>query len=667
MKVLLVLLAALGAAIPATGQTGAPRAPEAATGPAAQGFDPIGEAYAQFLMAQRYEEDANVAETIAAYKRAMTLDPKSAAIAAALAGFYMRQDRTSDAMTTAEQALKIDADNAEGHRVMGTLYTTLASQAEGDSRQRDALRENVARAIVHLEASIASPTVIADVNTRAMLSRLYVTAEQYDKAIAILVDLVKDEPGWQDGATLLVQAYTAAGRGDEAQAFLESAAPGNPRLYQQLAEFYGRRNQWQEASEAYVQALQASPRNNFDLKVGYASSLMNIGGVRNAMKARDQLREALLTRVTDQRAIYLLAEAERLAGDLDASETTARHLIELNRNSTRGYVALAETLEERQRYQAVVDLLAPVVEGFRSSASSAASLGALLPHLGFALQELGKTGDAVKVFEENVKLSPADAGALRQLGEAQLAAKDYAAAAQTAHAARATRPDDLRLARLEAQALRQAGKVDQGLALLQEIVQRRADDPAAYIILAQGYSDANRGPQAVQLLRDAQARFPGESSIAFELGAEFDRQKKFADAEAAFRQLIAREPENAAALNYLGYLLADRGERLDESVSLVQRALNVEPENGSYLDSLGWAYYKAGQLDLAEAPLRRAANLMATNSVVQDHFGDLLFKLGRYDEAVSAWTRALAGQGNSIDRADIDKKIKAAREKLPKK
>ena len=143
----------------------------------------------------------------------------------------------------------------------------------------------------------------------------------------------------------------------------------------------------------------------------------------------------------------------------------------------------------------------------------------------------------------------------------------------------------------------------------------------------------------------------------------FDKQKKFADAEAAFRQVLARDPDNAPALNYLGYMLADRGERLDESVTLIKKALDVDPDNGSYLDSLGWAYYKGAKLDLAEMNLKRAADQLRTNSVIQDHYGDVLVKLGRYDEAVAAWTRALAGDGDSILRADVDKKIRSAKQK----
>ena len=146
----------------------------------------------------------------------------------------------------------------------------------------------------------------------------------------------------------------------------------------------------------------------------------------------------------------------------------------------------------------------------------------------------------------------------------------------------------------------------------------------------------------------------------------FDKQKKYADAEASFRQVIARDPENATALNYLGYMLAERGERLDESVSYLKKALQIDPDNGSFLDSLGWAYFKSDKLDLAADNLRRAADQLQSNSVIQEHYGQVLFKLGRYDEAIAAWTRALAGDGDSIDRSDIDKKIRSARQKLKK-
>ena len=228
-------------------------------------------------------------------------------------------------------------------------------------------------------------------------------------------------------------------------------------------------------------------------------------------------------------------------------------------------------------------------------------------------------------------------------------------------------PNDLRLTRLQARALRLSGKPDQGIAVLEDAVKNHSGEPLAYISLAQIYADADRGAQAVRVLQDAQAKFPTVDAISFELGAVYDKQKKFAEAESAFKDVLARNPENATALNYLGYMLAERGERLDESVGYLKKALTIEPENGSFLDSLGWAYFKADKLDLAEDNLRRAAAQLKTNSVIQEHYGQVLFKLGRYDEAIAAWNRALTGDGDSIDKADIDKKIRAAKQKLPKK
>ena len=130
------------------------------------------------------------------------------------------------------------------------------------------------------------------------------------------------------------------------------------------------------------------------------------------------------------------------------------------------------------------------------------------------------------------------------------------------------------------------------------------------------------------MLQNGQAKLPSATILTFELGAVYDKQKRPTEAEAAFRQVIASDPEHAAALNYLGYMLAERGEKLDESVDLVKRALKIDPENGSYLDSLGWAYYKAGKLDLAAESLKRAADQLTRNSVIQDHYGDVLVETG---------------------------------------
>lgn len=662
-----VLVAALGASAPlvAAGQTPGQATPQRPPAPA-QAQDRTGEAYNQFLQAHLLAASGELDAAIAAYRRAMTLDPAAAAIPAALAELFLDENRNTDAQAAAEQALKIAADNKQANRVLGQVYAALASSAQDTRAGRTAQQENIGKAIGHFEKALESPVKQTDIDIRALLSRLYVAAESYDKAIPLLTDIVKEAPSWRDGPSLLMEAYSGAGRTSEAVTWLEETAPDNPQLYGTLAGFYARERRWADAVTAYEQALKASPRS-FDIRVNLASMLMNTGNRSDVLRAREVLREATGIRGNDERALTLLSQAERRAGDAQAAEAAARRVVTQNPKNPRGYFVLAEALEEQRRFQPLVDALAPAVASFRGAGDGTFALGMLLPHLGFAYQELGQYDKAIEVFEDARKLAPNDPSTTMYLIRAQMAGKNYTAAADIARAARAQHPDDMRLASLESLALRRAGKLDQSVAAMESYFQRKADDPDAYVAMARAYNEADRGAQAVKTLRDAQGRFPNETSITFELGAILDRQKKHAEAEAVFRQLISKEPQNAPALNYLGYMLAERGERLDESVDYLKRALAIDPENGSYLDSIGWAYFKDGKFDLALDHLSRAADQLTTNSVVQDHYADVLFRLGRYDDAIVAWNRALAGDGDSIDRGDIDKKIRSARQKLPRR
>jgi Flp pilus assembly protein TadD len=178
---------------------------------------------------------------------------------------------------------------------------------------------------------------------------------------------------------------------------------------------------------------------------------------------------------------------------------------------------------------------------------------------------------------------------------------------------------------------------------------------------------AGKSGNAISTLQGAIQRFPDEPSIKIELASAYERQKKFAEAENLFRSLISADPKNAEALNSLGYMLAERGQKLDESVGFVQRALALDPGNPAFLDSLGWALFKQGKFDVAEQPLREASEKLPAVSVIQDHYGDLLAQRGDYQAAIDAWQRALDGDGDSITRADVESKIKSARQKNSKK
>ena len=627
----------------------------------------VAEAYETFLLARRYQDTEEVDKAIDAYRRAMQLDPTSSSIPAALADLYESLDRLDEAADAAERAIKIAPDNRDAHRVLGRVYATRAMAETGrTAAARQSQEGNLDRAIGHLEGATKRPEDggLVDLNDRALLARLYIARTRYAEAIPLLGELVREEPGWTDGASLLVEAYAAAGRTPEAIQWLEQSAPDNPALYQLLAELYAEARRWSDASNAYERAIEIAPRS-VDLRVRYASMLLESGNDEDVQTAREVLREAIAIRNNNEQVLYLLSQAERRTGEYDAAEQTARQLISVNEMNPRGYAALVEALAERYRYQDIVSALVPAVQRFRGTRNSAFPLTLLLPHLGFAYQRLGQYPQAIAAFEEAGKLSGGDGVLSIYLAQVYLDAGQPAQAATLLRAVRMERPDDVRLAQLESQALRQSGRTDDGLRVLSDLVSRRPEDPDAHVALAHAYSQSSRGAQAIKTLQDARAKFPEQSTtISFELGSVYERQKQYQQAEAAFREVIARDPDHAPALNYLGYMLADRGDRLPESVALIERAVALEPENGAYLDSLGWAHFKEGRFTVAEEYLRKAAERMVTNSVIQDHYGDVLFELGRFDAAIAAWQLALNGDRDSIEPGDIQRKIQTARTRL---
>src|SRR5437016_1252477 len=157
----------------------------------------------------------------------------------------------------------------------------------------------------------------------------------------------------------------------------------------------------------------------------------------------------------------------------------------------------------------------------------------------------------------------------------------------------------------------------------------------------------------------------------FVKGSIYERKKKYETAETQFKQILAADPQNAMTLNYFGYMLADRGVRLDEALNYIQKAVELEPANGAYLDSLGWAYYKLGKYDLAEQNLSKAVQRTPNDPTVQDHLGDVYQKVGRLKQAAAHWERALNEYNRSVSAdvepsevAKVQKKLESARIKL---
>jgi tetratricopeptide (TPR) repeat protein len=295
-----------------------------------------------------------------------------------------------------------------------------------------------------------------------------------------------------------------------------------------------------------------------------------------------------------------------------------------------------------------------------------------LERLGITQRDMFQREKAIATFRQMLDLG--DENAVRgyhQIIETYRDAKQWEKATEAAREGVTRFPADRNLKMVLASQLVDQGQVEAGLAQVQGLLNNTAQDREVYIALSQMHSRLRRWPEAEQAIQRAEqmSERPEDREYALFLRASiYERQKKYDQAEALFQQLLAADKDNAMVLNYLGYMLADRNVRLQEALGYIRRAVELDPQNGAYLDSLGWVYFRLGDYQLAEEYLLRAAERTPHDGVILDHVGDLYAKTGRLRLAVGYWERALAEWERSVpaevepeDVASVQKKLEAAR------
>jgi len=623
--------------------------------------DPKAQALFEFLMARRMEAAGDTAGALAALERARKLDPASAEIAAEIAGNYSRQDRMGEAVAAGEQALTLDKDNVEAHHVLALVYSAWADGAAPPPAGLTVAGART-RAIEHLTAIHGTPLAATNPNLQMTLGRLQLRAGKAEVAVPILEKVAQQVPWAAEPLVLLYEAQATLGRIDDAGETLLAAAQINPRYWPTLGQFYERQDKWEEAASAYAEAVAAARQPSRDVQIRYAAALINTEN--GAGKARTVLSDLLKGAPNDTRALYLLSMAERTDGDLPASEATAHRILAIDPTSVTGLRALVSVLFERFDYKQVADVVAPLAKDPSRAKGRELEGAAVLVQLGIAQQQLAQWDAAIAAYTAAKSLTPRDPDIDAYLVQAHLAARRFARAEAVAREALARDPDQPRMVRLRAQSLLKAGKTAEANTLLEDGAARRPDNREFVVGLADLYADQKRTADAVRMLEQARKTFGDDQSIAMRLANVYEAAGRLDEAEKELRRLMSEDPLNADAMNSLGYMLADRGLRLPEAIDLAERAVKIEPSNPAYLDTLGWALFKHGRTEEAADPLGKAATTLTGNSVIQDHHGDLLAKRGRTAEAIAAWERALAGDGEQIDRAAIEKKIKAAKTRL---
>jgi len=433
---------------------------------------------------------------------------------------------------------------------------------------------------------------------------------------------------------LLGRRHESMGDVDKAVAAYKQAltlAPNSAELRAELAGLYARQDRAVEAIDTAEEALTKDPDNREANRI--------LGSIYAALaEQRLKLRPGDDPALYVPRAIAALERARAQGPDTPVDLTLGRLYLQ-----TKSYDKAIALLRRVQLEQPGSSELAMMIATAEESA--------------------GRTADAAETLREAVADNPKFFRGLIMLAELSEKQGEWDAAADAYAKAQALNPR-IDLASRRAAALIIAGKAPAARDLLQPGAAKPDAEPMVLYLYATALRQSGDLAGAEAAARRLRAAAPTDPRGLYVLAQVLEQRKDLDGAERALREILERDPEDATALNYLGYMLAERGQRLDEAVTLVQRALKLEPGNPSFLDSLGWAYYQQGKLDLADPPLTEAAGKLPGNSVIQDHLGDLRFKQRRFSDATAAWQRALNGDGESIDRPAIEKKIVDAKSRL---
>ncbi|SHJ40880.1 Flp pilus assembly protein TadD, contains TPR repeats [Ruegeria lacuscaerulensis ITI-1157] len=205
-----------------------------------------------------------------------------------------------------------------------------------------------------------------------------------------------------------------------------------------------------------------------------------------------------------------------------------------------------------------------------------------------------------------------------------------------------------------ADVLARMGKTDAAAEVLENLAARQPDLPSVHVALAdlqrrqENYAAAVTAyDRAIEL---TEANSGGNWFLYYARGISHERLKNWDKAEADFRKALELNPDQPQVLNYLGYSLVERQEKLDEALEMIQRAVAAQPDSGYIVDSLGWVLFRLGRYDEAVGHMERAVELMPVDPVVNDHLGDVYWAVGRLREAETQWKRALS----FIDPEDTD-------------
>jgi tetratricopeptide (TPR) repeat protein len=667
------LILALAAALtPAFSQTNAAR-------PATDASADRSAAYYNFALAHLYAELAGaygnrgeyVNKAIDAYKQAIKLDPSAAYIDEELTEFYVQTGQLDKATAEAQALLKANPNNANAHKILARIYARMVGDPDQGKVDPAMLKNAIAE---YAEVARLDPK---DTDSLAVLARLYRAAHDDASAETVYKQILAQDS--EDGEALNGLAMVYADRGDTANAIamLKQAVAQNPdaRSVVMLAEFYDQIHDFSNGADTWQKAVELT-NDNVRVRRAWTADLLQAGRLDEALKAL----QSLGADDTKNPGIQLqIAEILERKHDYDGAAAAIAKARAID-NSVDVRLAEAELMQVQGKGPQAIAALQSILNDTKKETytdDERTQRLRVLDRLGASQQEAGKTQDAIAAYRQISDLDPTLASRVElQVIEAYKAAKDFKMARQESDASLKHFAGDRPLMLEHAALLSDLGQTEAAVAEIRALP-NAAKDRDIQLTIAQVYDKGKKYEEERKALdaADALSKTAAEKSgVEFMRGAMYEREKNFDAAEKAFRDVLEADPNNAGALNYLGYMFADRGIRLDEAQQLISKALDLDPGNGAYLDSLGWVYFHQDKLDEAATQLKQALDSIGSDPTVHDHLGDVYFKQNKVREAIQQWEASVSefksaapSDQDPAELAKVTKKLEGARVRVAEK
>lgn len=537
-------------------------------------------AYAHFLRSRLAHQRGDVAGAITELSLALATDADHPYLLHALAEELARGGSLARAERELTRLLQRHPRDARAQLLMGRVLL------EGGKHRR-------ARA--HLRRAVAlAPT---DPDAYLVLTQLALEERQLDQAVRTVEELGRALPGETVGHRRLGLVLAERGEPVRAEPLLEYAVRYDPHdleAWLALAQLYEGQGRAARAEDAYARALEQDPDNREVL----------LGAGRLALRqdqgptARAYFDRLMLLSQEPELVVKVAFAYLALRQVQSASEVLDRAL-RLEEIDPRIAFYAGLVRERLRQYERAEQAYAHVPAGHELFHEARM-------HRGSCLSLLGRHAEALALLETAI----------------------------------ADRGDYLELYIAQARALERASRAGDAERALRGALERLRS-PELFEAMAQLYERQGRAAEGLQLLREALAHRPRDESLLYILGAAYERSGDLDLSIRKMRAVLEVNPQNAAAMNFIGYTLAERGRDYDEAERLLVRALELRPDSGEFLDSLGWIYFRKGQLEAAVTTLERAERLAPDEPVIIEHLGDAYRSVRRLEDARKAYRRAL--------------------------